>query len=111
MVEHPISGTLHPPRRGSSAAGPPVVSESSDGLTVDVTIPGGDRFSDLRVVPSTDGIRVEGRKRERARPLAITDQAGDTFVTDIPVPAGFDAARVSARYDRGVLSLRLPRSE
>jgi HSP20 family protein len=111
MVEQPISGTLRPPRREPAPPAPPIVSQSDHGMIVELAIPGGDRISDLVVACSPGAIRVEGRSRGRPRPLAVADAGTEgAFVREIAVPAGFDADRISATYERGVLWLTLPRT-
>lgn len=92
---------------------PPVdMEETGDAWIFEVDLPGA-RREDLQVEVRDGELAISGEIRERERAGVLRHQARRTgaFAYRTTLPAGVDADRVQARFDGGVLTVQVPRSE
>jgi HSP20 family protein len=90
------------------------VSETDEALTVTAELPGMGE-DDVTVELADTVLTLRGEKRhetERREGTArIVERSYGAFHRAIPVPPGLDADRTEARFDKGVLTVTLPKSE
>jgi HSP20 family protein len=99
---------------GGRGAFPPVNVFEQDGDFVLVAELPGVKKEDLDIQVKGDTVRVHGKKSvEYADDASVhrRERAGGEFDRTLTLPAQLDAAKVSAEYRDGVLTLRLPRAE
>lgn len=92
---------------------PPVdIEETADEWIFQVELPGVAR-DDLRVELGDAELFISGEVREPERSGVVRHRARRTgsFQYRTSLPAGVDADRVQARYESGVLTVRVPRPE
>jgi HSP20 family protein len=92
---------------------PPVdIEETSDAWIFEVELPGASR-DDLQVEVSDGELAISGEIREPERSGVLRHRARHTgtFRYATTLPAGIDADRVEARFENGVLTVRVPRPE
>jgi HSP20 family protein len=77
-------------------------------------IPGIDP-KDLDVSVSGDTLSVSGEKKEeeqeRGKAYVRSERRYGAFRRTLPLPAGIDSRQVSAEYDNGVLTIRIPKTQ
>jgi len=103
---------------GSRTAGSgafPLVNVFNDGedFVLVAELPGV-RKEDLDVQVRGDTVRIQGKKAvENAENASVhrRERTAGQFDRTLTLPAQLDAAKVSAEYRDGVLTLRLPRAE
>lgn len=90
------------------------VNESEDAITVRVEVPGVDP-KEIDVSVSDDVLIISGEKREeseeRGDGFYHAERRFGSFRRSVALPAAIDSERVSAEYDKGVLTIRLEKSE
>lgn len=90
------------------------VHESGDEVTVRLEVPGmdADKF-DVEVVGRTlivSGHKAVSNERKEGR-YHITECAYGEFERRLPLPAEVDPSKAEASYEKGILTLRLPKTE
>jgi HSP20 family protein len=89
------------------------VYETADACMIEIDLPGfnGDEFT-LTLTGTT--LRIEGVKRQDKGECAMSyiclERHYGRFSRALEIPPGFDANGVRARYERGVLTVTVPRS-
>ncbi len=92
---------------------PPVdVEETADAWILEVELPGA-RREDLRVELTDTELSISGevKARERAGVMRRSTRRVGAFQYRATIPPGVDADRVEARFDNGILTVRVPRPE
>ena len=111
MVSRFFAGRALPPR---AADWVPVVSveETSDAWIFRADLPGA-RREDIQVEVSESDLTITGKieERERAGVVRRCVRHSDSFQYRAILPAGVDAYAVTARFDNGLLTVTVPRSE
>lgn len=98
--------------QGQDWAPPVDVEETDDAWIFEVDLPGA-RREDLQVDVRDHELAISGeiRERERAGVLRHRGRHTGAFRYRTTLPAGVDAGRVQARFEGGVLTVRVPRPE
>jgi HSP20 family protein len=92
----------------------PEVRETDKELIVQLEVPGLDREDlDLEIAPNGLTIRGERReeKRDRRNDALVSEVRYGRFVETVPLPPGVDRERAEARVERGVLTVKFPKTE
>jgi len=86
------------------------VSEDEKALTLRVDVPGLDE-KDLNVEVSGNRLTIRGSREEEHtdRKHRRRERLTGSFVRTLTLPAYVDAAKIEARYDKGVLTLTVPK--
>lgn len=93
---------------------PPVeIAESESALTLTAELPGLDR-KDVRVELDGDVLTLRGEKREERREndrrYHLEERSYGAFQRAFTPPPAVDREKITAEFDRGVLTLHLPKS-
>jgi HSP20 family molecular chaperone IbpA len=92
----------------------PEVQETDDEVVVKAQVPGLDR-EDIDLTITDAGLTITRERRDEQR-----DERKGTFLTEaryarvvqtVPLPPGIDVDRAQARVERGVLTVRFPKTE
>ncbi|MEW6325057.1 MAG: Hsp20/alpha crystallin family protein [Nitrospirota bacterium] len=96
--------------KGAHAAPPIDLYETAGDVIIEADLPGADPAS-LRVMVTDRQLRIEGRCRPRPVQghYLQMERCHEEFSRPVPLPAAVDANRASARYERGVLTVHLPK--
>ena len=90
------------------------LEESDDEITVTAEMPGLDE-KDFHVELDDSRLIVHGEKRmsrkEKKRNYYYTESSYGSFYRTIPLPCAVKADKVDAAYKRGVLTVRLPKTD
>ena len=90
------------------------VSESEDAITVKAELPGVDP-KDIDLSITGDILTITGEKKEEREESRDgyfhTERWFGSFRRSIALPASVDREKVSAEYDKGVLTIRLEKTE
>lgn len=88
------------------------VEEVDDAYLVEIDLAGVKR-DDIDITTSGNRLTVTGERKEKERVgiLRRRDRTVGEFRYDVELPAEFDAEQVTAGYEDGVLSIRLPKTE
>lgn len=90
------------------------VSETEEAVTVRAEVPGVDP-KDIDISVSGDVLVISGEKREereeRHENYYRAERSFGSFRRSVPLPASVDRDKISAEYDKGVLTIRLAKSE
>ncbi len=90
------------------------VSETEDTITVRAEVPGVDP-KELDISVSGDVLNICGEKveetEERSEGYYHSERRFGSFRRCIPLPASVDQERITAEYERGLLTIRLPKTE
>jgi HSP20 family protein len=104
-------------RRPVAMAGPAMdVYETADGLEIAVSLPGV-APEDVAVTVIGDTLTIEGQvaqdEEAESRQYLLRERfaAAGRFARTLSLPAGLDGARSQALFQRGVLTLTIPRAE
>jgi HSP20 family protein len=104
-------------RRPATAVGPAMdVYEMADGLGIAVSLPGV-APEDVAISVVGDTLTIEGRiapdEEAESRQYLLRERsaAAGRFARTVTLPAGLDGARSEALFQRGVLTLTVPRAE
>ena len=98
---------------GGGAVPPVNVFRSGEDFVITAELPGV-RKEDLDIQVKGDQVRIQGTKTVAYAEDASVhrrERSGARFDRTLQLPAQIDAARVSAEYRDGVLTLSLPRAE
>lgn len=89
------------------------VSEGKDGIDVTAELPGVDE-KDIEVTVSEDVLTIRGEKKterdEKDKNWHVVERSYGSFSRSIGLPYVPDAGKVEAKFDKGVLRVRLPKS-
>jgi HSP20 family protein len=90
------------------------VSENQDEFIVKASLPGIDP-EDLEITFNNNNLTIKGEtgedKEEEGERYHLRERRFGAFSRSITLPAGIEGDRIEARYDGGVLKLRLPKAE
>lgn len=90
------------------------VVEDEDEIRVAAELPGMDE-DDIDVSLSRGTLTIQGEKREetedRGQNYYRMERSYGTFRRSIPLPSTVDEAKVEATYEKGVLTITLPKKE
>jgi HSP20 family protein len=90
------------------------IIDAGDEFTVRAEVPGLDP-EDVRLSVTGNSLELSGEKKEEhedhGKGYVRSERRYGSFVRRIPVPPGTDPDKISADYDRGVLTVHLPKSE
>ena len=90
------------------------IAESKDAIEVTAELPGVDE-KDLDVTLANEVLTIRGEKRterdeeDKDKNWHVVDRSFGSFTRAIPLPFDPDATKVEARFDKGVLRIRLPK--
>lgn len=117
FFDEPFSGLSLLPETGLGRSGwlPTLeISEDEKAFTVKAEIPGVDP-DDLDISVRGDVLELSGQKKEeseeRRKGYFHSERRYGSFRRAIPLPSPVDQDAITAEYDRGVLSVRLPKAE
>ncbi len=90
------------------------LSETENEITVRAEVPGVDP-KELDISVSGDVLTISGEKREqteeRAEGYYHSERRFGSFRRSVALPASVNRDKIAAEYDRGVLTVKLPKSE
>ena len=94
---------------------PPVdVSETKDEVIVKLEVPGIEK-KDIEISLTGDVLTIKGEKKQKVEEKDENYHRIETrygaFARAIRIPISVDAAKVKAKYDKGVLRISLPKTE
>lgn len=88
------------------------VCESHDGIEVTAELPGVDQ-KDVEIILTKDMLTVRGEKKverdEKKANWHMTERSYGSFSRTVALPYEPDADKVEARFDKGVLHIRMPK--
>ena len=88
------------------------VQREDDALVVTLELPGIDPGLDLEVAIEDDVLVISGEKSEsietKEENRLMRERRFGRFARHVPLPEGVDAEAVAARYEKGVLTVRVP---
>jgi HSP20 family protein len=88
------------------------VSETDNEFEITAELPGMDE-KDVDVTLAGDVLRICGQKKnkreERRKNYYLAERTYGRFHRDIPLLAEVDAEKIDARFNKGVLTVRLPK--
>ena len=101
-------------RFATAALSPKIdVSEGKDGIDVTAELPGVDE-KDIDVTVSEDVLTIRGEKKterdEKEKNWHVVERSYGSFSRSIALPYLPDAAKVEAKFEKGVLRVHLPKS-
>ena len=113
--EDPVRSAVPGADAWTRPAGPSFeVSESGDEFRVKAELPGIDG-KDIEVTVTDGTLVVKGEKRaerdEKHRRYHVSEVSYGSFERRVPLPAGADVDAAKATFDKGVLSLTIPKKE
>lgn len=92
----------------------PEVRETDKELVVQMEVPGLDR-DDIELTISDAGLTISGQRREerhkKQKDGSVAETRYQRLLQTVPLPPGIDVDRADARVDRGVLTVRFPKTE
>ncbi len=90
------------------------VSETHDNILVKAEIPGMES-EDIDVKLNGDILTIEGEKREdkeeKEENYHLIERRRGSFARSIRIPVPVDADKITAKYEKGVLTVTLPKKE
>jgi HSP20 family protein len=90
------------------------VKEEDDQVVVSAELPGMDQ-KDVNVEVTQDSVRIAGEKKqeqeEKEKGYYRRESAYGSFERIIDLPATVDEAKAEAQFSKGVLTIKLPKSE
>jgi len=88
------------------------VEETDDAWIFEVELPGAKR-DDVQVEVSDSELRINGKidERERAGVVRRRARRSGSFEYRTTLPAGIDVDHVDAKFDNGLLTVRVPRPQ
>jgi HSP20 family protein len=90
------------------------VAESKDAIEVTAELPGVDE-KDVEVTLADDVLTIRGEKKtereeqDTDKNWHVVERSYGSFTRAIPLPFDPDATKVEAKFDKGVLRIRLPK--
>lgn len=105
------------PRFGASGSSPRFeVTETEDEIRVKAELPGMDE-EDIDVLLDENQLTIRGEKKEereerdKKRNVVVSEFSYGSFYRTLPLPSEIDRDKVEAKFKKGVLTLKLPRTE
>ncbi len=100
---------------GSLAFQPKVnVADSEKEITVSVEIPGMDE-DDIELALTKDALTIKGEKREekenKGKNYHRMERTYGSFSRTLPLPVEINTDKAEAAYNKGVLTIKLPKTE
>jgi len=102
-------------RFGSDMLSPKIdVLESQDAIEVTAELPGIDE-KDVDITLADDVLTISGEKKtereeqDKDKNWRVVERSYGSFSREIPLPFDPDATKVEAKFDKGVLRIRLPK--
>lgn len=94
---------------------PPMdVRETEEAYIVEADIPGMKK-EDVHIEVADDVLTIKGErkeeKEEKQKNFHSVERRFGSFARSVALPAGFDASKVTAKFDDGVLTVTLPKPE
>lgn len=90
------------------------VRESDDAFVVEADVPGMKK-EDVQIEVADNVLTIKGERKdeqeESRRNFHRVERQFGSFLRSVSVPGGFDASRVSAKFENGVLTVTLPKPE
>lgn len=90
------------------------IAETDDGVEVKAEVPG-IAPKEIEVTVSGDMLTIKGEKKrekeEKEKAYHCIERSYGSFLRNIALPPGTDASRVTAAFDKGLLTVKLPRKE
>jgi HSP20 family protein len=90
------------------------ISDGSDAFVVRAEVPGVDA-KDFEISVSGDVLSISGVKREESKEhrgnVYRSERRFGSFRRNVRLPEAVDAEKIAAEYDKGVLTIRLAKSE
>ena len=90
------------------------VRETDDAYIVEADVPGLNK-EDVHIEVADNVLTIKGErkdeKEEKDKNYHRIERMFGSFARSVALPAGFDASRVSAKFDNGVLTVSLPKPE
>ena len=90
------------------------VTDDKSSLRVTLEVPGVD-MKDLNVEVQDGVLTVSGEKRQEERTeeegCYRTERSYGYFKRSVPLPSEVEGAKAEAKFDKGVLTIKLPKSE
>jgi len=90
------------------------VSESDNGYEIEAELPGLDE-KDIDVAINDDVLTIKGHKKfereEKNKDYYLNERSYGTFQRAFELPAGVDVDKIAAKFEKGVLSVSLPKSK
>jgi HSP20 family protein len=100
---------------GDGAAAPKIdVSESKDGIEVTAELPGVDE-KDIDLTLSNDVLTIRGEKKserdegDKEKSWHVVERRYGAFTRTVTLPYQPDSDKVEAKFEKGVLRIRLPK--
>lgn len=117
MFENPFAALREPPEFVQTIGWyPPVeVAESEAELTLTAELPGLEP-NDIKVEVEGDVLTLRGEKRGmrveegKTREYHLEERTYGAFQRAFSLPSSVDGARIAATFDKGVLTLRMPKN-
>ncbi len=90
------------------------VSETDDEVEVSIELPGMDE-KDIEVNISDEMLTVRGEKKaereEKKKDYYLSERTYGSFHRAVPLPPGINTDKAEATFKKGVLTIRLPKTE
>lgn len=90
------------------------VSETEDAYEIDASVPG-IKPEDIDVTLDNNVLTIRGQtkaeREEKGKTYHVRERRMGSFARSITLPSTVSADRIDARYEDGVLKLRLPKAE
>ncbi len=90
------------------------VSETDKEIDIDAELPGIDE-KDLDITLAGDVVTIRGEKRsereQKNKNYYVSERSYGSFARSIPLPFDADPKNVSAKFDKGVLHIAIPKPE
>ena len=88
------------------------VAESDNGIEITAEVPGVDE-KDIDVTVRQDMLTIRGEKKaekeEKRKDYHLVERRYGSFQRSIPLPTGTDPDKVTARFEKGVLHITVPK--
>ncbi|MFC4907027.1 Hsp20/alpha crystallin family protein [Actinomadura gamaensis] len=82
-----------------------------DSYVVRAELPGMDPDKDLEITVSHGMLRIRGERQTEEREAHRSEFRYGSFSRAMPIPAGVKSEDIKARYDKGILTVRMPLPE
>lgn len=114
FAEEPIFQSLSPWEAGASSFSPRLdLQETEDKMLLSAELPGLDD-KDVEVTVDRDCLTIRGEKREekeaKGAGRSLTERRYGAFERTVRLPSVVEKEKISAKFDRGILTIELPKS-
>jgi HSP20 family protein len=90
------------------------VRETEEAYIVEADVPGMKK-EEVQIEVADDVLTIKGERKEvkedKEKNFHSIERRFGSFARSVALPAGFDASKVSAKFDNGVLTVTLPKPE